>query len=128
MIPLMTSEAVAEYLHVDKSTLARFRAQGEGPDYIRISNGTIRYRQEDVDAWLRKVRIGTPKRRLIVPIPDITAETDDVLIDEIAMEIRHPGGRTPEEIAQEVLALVRGHSISDASYGTMLEPYEEVFP
>jgi len=128
MTPLMTTDEVAAYLNLNSSYLAKLRKAGEGPDYVRLTAGSIRYRKEDVDNFVRQSRIGTPKKRLITPVPNITAETDDVIVDEISMEIRHPGGRSPEEIATEVLRIVRSHGYTDASYGTMLEPYEEVFP
>lgn len=50
-IALMTHEAAAEYLHVCGKTLRALRQQGLIP-YVAITARTIRYRPEDLDAYL----------------------------------------------------------------------------
>lgn len=51
---LMTEQDLARLLNVSLSTVKRLRAEGEGPDFIRIGKRAIRYRREDVDAWLQR--------------------------------------------------------------------------
>ena len=48
---LISSNTLAEYLELTPQALANMRSQGTGPTYIRVGRG-IRYRWEDVKAWL----------------------------------------------------------------------------
>jgi excisionase family DNA binding protein len=50
----MTEAQVARLLAVSVSTIKRLRATGEGPPSIRVGKRAIRYRREDVEAWLRR--------------------------------------------------------------------------
>jgi predicted DNA-binding transcriptional regulator AlpA len=50
--PLLTAEAVAACLSVKPKTLERWRATGAGPRYVRISRKVVRYRRQDVDAFI----------------------------------------------------------------------------
>jgi excisionase family DNA binding protein len=50
----MTEAQVARLLAVSVSTVKRLRAIGEGPPSIRVGKRAIRYRREDVEAWLRR--------------------------------------------------------------------------
>lgn len=55
-----TSGEVAEYLKTTEVSLAGLRYKKQGPPYIRTPGGrTIRYRWEDVDAWLDGGRVQT---------------------------------------------------------------------
>ncbi len=49
-IPLTTLEAAC-YLGVSKSTTEKLRHFGGGPKYLKIGH-LVRYRQQDLDAWL----------------------------------------------------------------------------
>ncbi|MCV2489454.1 helix-turn-helix domain-containing protein [Geodermatophilus sp. YIM 151500] len=49
--PLGTVEDVAAYIGVPKQTLYNWRTQAKGPRGIRVGKH-LRYRWEDVDAWL----------------------------------------------------------------------------
>ena len=49
---LLTSSEVAKILRVDRSTLSRWRSQGNGPRVIWLGTGCPRYRHSDVLAWL----------------------------------------------------------------------------
>jgi excisionase family DNA binding protein len=49
---LKPSEA-AELLRSSKSTLAKLRLSGAGPNFVRIRRA-IRYRQSDLDRWMEK--------------------------------------------------------------------------
>lgn len=51
MSQLMTVVEVAEYVRVSRQTVYRWRSVGEGPPWIK-AGGAVRYRREDVDAWL----------------------------------------------------------------------------
>lgn len=53
---------VAEYLGMSVAALATQRYRGDGPAYVRLSARAIRYRWEDVDAWLRERETTTPAR------------------------------------------------------------------
>ena len=51
--------AVAEYLGLPLNTLAQWRYLKKGPSFIK-SGRLVRYRKEDVDAWLaaNTVKVG----------------------------------------------------------------------
>lgn len=55
MKTLMTSAEVATFLAVSEPTLSRWRSSKSGPPFIDL-NGIPRYRDEDVDAWLKEKR------------------------------------------------------------------------
>ncbi|MBI4516723.1 MAG: helix-turn-helix domain-containing protein [Deltaproteobacteria bacterium] len=50
--PLLTDAELAEILHVMPQTLARWRAAGRGPKWIRLETGLVRYDIRDVEAYL----------------------------------------------------------------------------
>lgn len=45
-------------LGVEPSTLVTWRKRKQGPAYIRVGHRTVRYRIEDVEAWLQANREG----------------------------------------------------------------------
>jgi excisionase family DNA binding protein len=49
--PLLTARAVAELLDVSAETVLRWTRRGELPA-IRLPGGAIRYRGDELDAWL----------------------------------------------------------------------------
>lgn len=49
---LMTIAEVAERLNVPIKTLYNWRHLGRGPRSIRVAGRSVRYRPEDVEAWL----------------------------------------------------------------------------
>jgi excisionase family DNA binding protein len=53
---IATTAEVADYLHVSRRTLIRWRGVGEGPPYLR-RGVQIGYRRADVDAWLASRRV-----------------------------------------------------------------------
>ena len=57
---LGTPSEVAPYIHHDDRSLARWRAEGRGPCYIKAGR-RILYRKRDLDAWLNERRV-TPVR------------------------------------------------------------------
>jgi len=49
---LMTATEVADYLGVTVTAIYGWRYKNEGPRGYRLGNGRVRYRREDVEAWL----------------------------------------------------------------------------
>jgi hypothetical protein len=54
--PNLTPNEASAYVKAGVRTLARYRALGIGPAYIKL-RGKILYRQADLDAWLQAYRI-----------------------------------------------------------------------
>lgn len=54
--PLATPAEVAEYLSTSTGQLAQMRYRGGGPVYVRTAGNRIRYRWEDVEAWVESRR------------------------------------------------------------------------
>jgi len=52
---LITSQMLADKLNKSRSTVQRQRTSGTGPSYLRV-NGSILYRESDVDLWLDRHR------------------------------------------------------------------------
>lgn len=50
---LLTPEQVAVRLSVSAKTVKNWRGKGTGPKSIRLSHTRVRYRQSDVEAWLK---------------------------------------------------------------------------
>lgn len=50
--PMLDQPSTAEYLDVSERTLEDWRQKKRGPAYVRIGR-LIRYRQSDLDAWLK---------------------------------------------------------------------------
>lgn len=51
MQPLLTPDEVAKLLGLSTKTLAEWRSQGKGPDFVRLRRN-IRYRLADIKAYL----------------------------------------------------------------------------
>jgi predicted DNA-binding transcriptional regulator AlpA len=56
---LLTPTQVAAITGLSTETLAQWRSQRRGPEYLKISHNCIRYQQSDLAIWLaaRKVRV-----------------------------------------------------------------------
>lgn len=54
---LMDPRQVSEYLGVPVQTLANWRWRNEGPKFCKVGRH-VRYRLEDVDAWLNAQTTG----------------------------------------------------------------------
>ncbi len=50
---LLIEQEVAPILRVSIRTLQKWRVNGKGPPFIRVSARAIRYRRSDLDAWVR---------------------------------------------------------------------------
>jgi predicted DNA-binding transcriptional regulator AlpA len=49
---LLTQAEAATRLQLSPRTLEQYRTRGGGPLYVRISARCVRYRPEDLDAWI----------------------------------------------------------------------------
>ena len=52
---LLTPQMLGEKLRCSRSTIQRQRTAGTGPPFLRV-NGSILYRESDVDLWLDQHR------------------------------------------------------------------------
>ncbi|HEY9564822.1 MAG TPA: helix-turn-helix domain-containing protein [Nocardioides sp.] len=62
MEPLLTIEALAEYLDVPVTTIRDWRTDGKGPCAIRVG-GRVRFAESDVIRWLTDQRETEPGHR-----------------------------------------------------------------
>ena len=51
----------AAFLGYTKSTLNRWRMAGIGPEYVKVSRTSIRYRLKDLKAWLEANLVSNAK-------------------------------------------------------------------
>jgi len=58
--PILPERATAKWLSVSVSTLQRWRAKGEGPSWVRLSERGIGYRASAVEGWLAQAEV-TPQ-------------------------------------------------------------------
>lgn len=49
----LTDVEVAEFLGLSVATVRRWRLLNQGPLWVRVSKSAIRYRQEDLLAWVQ---------------------------------------------------------------------------
>ena len=49
---ILTREQAAEYLRVSPDALAAHASRGTGPMYAKLSGRAVRYRRQDLDAWV----------------------------------------------------------------------------
>jgi excisionase family DNA binding protein len=61
MSNLMTETEVAKRLNVSRASLRRWRVLNRGPAFIKIG-GLVRYRPEELEAWLDTLSAGAPGR------------------------------------------------------------------
>ena len=59
--PLLSIEALAEYLDVPVTTIRDWRTDGKGPCAIRVG-GRVRFAVSDVQSWLADQREAEPGR------------------------------------------------------------------
>ena len=48
----MTTAEAADYLRIKRDTLKVWRHRGTGPQFYKPSAGLVRYRRQDLDAWI----------------------------------------------------------------------------
>ena len=51
-LPLLTEGEAAAFLKLTTRALQAWRYQGRGPRYVKISARAVRYRPEDLKAWI----------------------------------------------------------------------------
>ena len=57
---LLTEKEAGKILGFSIRTLQKWRIEGQGPPFIRVSARAIRYRREDLDQWIEScVRTST---------------------------------------------------------------------
>ena len=54
LVQLLNEHAVAQLLGVSVATVRRWRLLRQGPTFIRVGAASVRYRQEDVRAFLEE--------------------------------------------------------------------------
>lgn len=52
MDPLLTPREAAEYLRIATRTLETWRYRKQGPAFVRLPTGGIRYKASDLEAYL----------------------------------------------------------------------------
>lgn len=57
--PLLTPQVMADRLGVSVKTLERWRLQGEGPPFVRVSRKVIRYRASDLAVFINRQLVPT---------------------------------------------------------------------
>lgn len=53
---IFTRSDAATYLRVSKSLLAKLAMEKAGPRFSRLGRNAVRYRKEDLDAWIAECR------------------------------------------------------------------------
>ena len=51
---LLTEKDAAKILGFSARTLQAWRWRGGGPQFVRVSHGCVRYRREDLSAWVEE--------------------------------------------------------------------------
>lgn len=49
---LLTERQAAEALGISHRSLQAWRCRGEGPKFLKLNGTIVRYRAEDLDAWV----------------------------------------------------------------------------
>ena len=52
ILRVMTEKQAADYVQLTPRCFQAYRYKGGGPQYVRISSRCVRYRLEDLEAWL----------------------------------------------------------------------------
>jgi len=52
---LLTEKVVAEMLSVTPRALQKWRLEGRGPKFVKISSRAIRYRRQDLNEWVERL-------------------------------------------------------------------------
>ena len=57
---MLTPQETSNFLNVGTQTLRNWRTGGVGPSYVVLSTGAVRYRIEDLEAFVQSKRV-TPE-------------------------------------------------------------------
>ena len=49
---MLSSAEAAEYIGIGPVTLYNMRKRGEGPPFLQLTRSLVRYRKEDINAWI----------------------------------------------------------------------------
>ncbi len=52
LVRLLTPGEFADLISVSEATVERWRGQGEGPPFVKVSGKVVRYRAADVQAYI----------------------------------------------------------------------------
>ncbi len=58
-IARLRAEAAAIYLGLSKSTLAKMRLRGDGPQYAKLGQRVVVYDTSDLDAWVNARKLNS---------------------------------------------------------------------
>tara|TARA_B100001057_G_scaffold486668_1_gene568205 strand:- start:46 stop:255 length:210 start_codon:yes stop_codon:yes gene_type:complete len=58
----LNEKSLASYIDTSQHTLKYWRKIGQGPKFITLPNGRIRYRKEDVEEYMRGI-FGTETKK-----------------------------------------------------------------
>ena len=61
MNQILNTREAAEYLGLSQTCLEHWRTLRTGPPFVRVSARCIRYRLEDLEAWLAEQKVDTKK-------------------------------------------------------------------
>lgn len=56
---ILTTAEAAAYLKVAPGTIENWRVRKVGPPYLRLNGRTVRYRQDELEEWVRQQGAGT---------------------------------------------------------------------
>lgn len=51
---LLNSKKAADLLGISERTLERLRTSGEGPKYVKLGKGAVRYDPTDLRSWIKR--------------------------------------------------------------------------
>ena len=71
--PLLTTRELAKKLGVHPSTPKKWRHQGRGPAFVRLTDDTIRYEMAAVERWLAARR--REPGQAVVPVAEQSAQS-----------------------------------------------------
>lgn len=57
----LTRKQAAEYLDLTEATLAQMATRGTGPRFSKLNERLVRYRLEDLDAWIEAHLVDSTK-------------------------------------------------------------------
>jgi predicted DNA-binding transcriptional regulator AlpA len=62
---ILTEGEVSRVLGIKQRTLQRWRALGVGPQYLRLSERSVRYQLKDIQDWILECKEVTKKKVII---------------------------------------------------------------
>lgn len=60
--PVLTRAEAAEYLSVSVDALAQMASRGDGPQFSKLSHRIVRYRLDDLNAWIEQNLTNSSRR------------------------------------------------------------------